>query len=165
MRGPRPTPVRLKLLRGNPGQRRIGQVFEPPPPPEPPEPPAFLQGEARKEWDRVAPGLALFRLLTEFDVQTLSAYCVAYARWRRAEELLKDLAERDPATHALLIRGSKGQARSNPLVQIAREAAADMVRYASEFGFSPAARSRIAGGLGAPQPSKFHGLLAGDDRA
>ena len=45
----RPTPVRLKLLRGNPGKRRIGEVFEPPKPPAPPEPPEFLTGYAREE--------------------------------------------------------------------------------------------------------------------
>ena len=56
------------------------------------------------------------------------------------------------------------QARSNPLVQIAREAANDMVRYAAEFDFSPAARSRIAAGVGPftpPPGGKFEDLLAG----
>jgi hypothetical protein len=36
-----------------------------------------------------------------------------------------------------------------------------MVRYASEFGMSPAARARIAAGAGfEPPPGKFDGLLA-----
>jgi hypothetical protein len=40
--------------------------------------------------------------------------------------------------------------------------AADMVRYAGEFGFSPAARARIAAGPGSVQPaSKFDGLFGG----
>jgi P27 family predicted phage terminase small subunit len=154
----------LKLIRGNPGHQKLNKSgFEPPKPLKPPEPPSFLTGRALEEWRRVAPGLSLFGLLTDFDVGPLAAYCQAFARWMDAEELLKDLVERDPATHALLIRGSKGQARNNPLIQIAREAASDMVRFASEFGFSPAARSRIAAGIGAPQPSKFAGLLGGDD--
>jgi len=37
-----------------------------------------------------------------------------------------------------------------------------MVRYAGEFGFSPAARARIAAGPGSTQPaSKFDGLFGG----
>jgi phage terminase small subunit len=77
MPSPRPTPVRLNLLRGNPGKRRIGNVFEPPKPPEPPDPPPFLTGYALEEWRRVAPGLSLFGLLHDFDVMPLAAYCQA----------------------------------------------------------------------------------------
>jgi P27 family predicted phage terminase small subunit len=162
MGGRRPTPVSLKLLRGNPGKRRIGDVFQPPQPPKPPDPPSFLTGHALEEWRRIAPGLALFRLLSDFDTMPLAAYCVSYARWRDAEELLKGLADIDPQARGLLVRGSKGQAKANPLIQVAREAAHDMVRYASEFGFSPAARSRISAGvslLNRPDEGKFAGLL------
>jgi P27 family predicted phage terminase small subunit len=160
MASPRPTPVRLKLLRGNPGKRRIGYVFEPPPP-EPPDPPEFLTGYALEEWRRVAPGLSLFGLLHAFDVMPLSAYCLAYQHWRTAEEKLAAMALLDDKMHGLLVKGSKGQPVPNPLLDIARMAARDMVRFASEFGFSPAARSRISAGISLvpPPPSKFDGLL------
>jgi P27 family predicted phage terminase small subunit len=160
---PRPQPVQLKLLRGNPGKRRLGSVFGPPRPPEPPEPPPFLSGYALEEWKRVAPGLSLFGLLSGFDVMPLAAYCVAYERWRTAEELLARMA--DDKTHGLLVRGSKGQPVANPLIDVSRMAARDMVRFADEFGFSPAARSRISAGISlvpAP-PSKFDGLIGGLD--
>ena len=49
----------------------------------------------------------------------------------------------------------------NPLVLTARQAAGDMVRFAAEFGFSPAARSRISNIDGEDPESKFSGLLAG----
>jgi hypothetical protein len=49
MPGPRPTPLRLKLLRGNPGKRVIRDGFEPPQTPEPPDPPSFLTGYALEE--------------------------------------------------------------------------------------------------------------------
>jgi phage terminase small subunit len=49
----------------------------------------------------------------------------------------------------------------NPLVLIAKQAASDMVRYASEFGMTAAARARIAAGVyNSPTASKFDGLLA-----
>jgi P27 family predicted phage terminase small subunit len=100
-------------------------------------------------------------LLTALDVMPLAAYCIAYARWCAAEEALARLAERDQATSGLLIRTVEGNARANPIAKIAASAAADMVRYASEFGFSPAARARIAAGPFAPVGGgKFDGLLA-----
>jgi P27 family predicted phage terminase small subunit len=165
MPGPRPQPLRLKLLRGNPGKQAIRGAFDPPRPPEPPSPPPFLTGHALEEWRRVAPGLSLFGLLSDFDVGPLAAYCMAFAHWIEAEELLRELNDAGDTAHGLLSRGAEGQPRRNPLVAIAREAASDMVRFAAEFGFSPAARSRIAlgiGGLTRPSPSKFDGLLAGD---
>jgi P27 family predicted phage terminase small subunit len=70
------------------------------------------------------------------------------------------VAANDPVMHGLLVKGSEGQPRANPLVRIASEAAADMLRFASEFGFPPAARSRIAAGVGGQTSnSKFGDLL------
>jgi P27 family predicted phage terminase small subunit len=161
MPGPRPQPIALRLLRGNPSKRPIRRGFEPPQPPLPPSPPSFWTGYAREEWDRVAPGLHLFGLLTEIDVMVLAAYCEAFKRWKTAVEALDRVAALDPAMHGLLGKGGEGQARVNPLVRIASEAAADMIRVAAEFGFSPAARSRVAAGP-LSGPSKFDGLLAGD---
>ena len=117
-----------------------------------------------EEWRRIAPGLFLFGLLSEPDVMVLAAYCDACKRWRTAVEALDRVAELDPAMQGLLVRGAEGQARINPLARIVLEAAADMVRYASEFGFSPAARSRIAAGP-TPSTGKFTGLLAGEGLA
>jgi P27 family predicted phage terminase small subunit len=62
----------------------------------------------------------------------------------------------------LILKSKYGDAIQNPLVSIVRKAASDMVRYASEFGLTPAARSRIAAGVRAErEESKFAGLLAG----
>jgi P27 family predicted phage terminase small subunit len=70
------------------------------------------------------------------------------------------MAERDGATRGLLVKRLDGNAARNPLVKIAADAASDMVRYAAEFGFSPAARARIAAGVHAQPDGKFDGLLA-----
>ena len=47
------------------------------------------------------------------------------------------------------------------LTKTVRDAAADMVRYAGEFGLTPVARTRIAKGIHEQPPTKFDGLLAG----
>jgi P27 family predicted phage terminase small subunit len=159
MPGPRPMPVPLKLLRGNPGRRSIRPGFEPPKLPVAPDLPAFLTGYAAEEWRRITPSLCLLGLLADADVMPLSAYCEAYKRWRTAVEALDSVAAVDPSMHGLLVRGSERQAKCNPLVQIAAQAANDMIRFAAEFGFSPAARARISAGPPSG-PSKFAGLLA-----
>jgi P27 family predicted phage terminase small subunit len=101
----------------------------------------------------------LFGLLTTVDVAPLAAYCVSYQRWKSALEEFEKMAANDQVIGGLVVRGSEGQPRSNPLLKIAASAASDMVRYASEFGFTPAARSRIAAGVGPTTPSKFGDLL------
>ena len=73
-----------------------------------------------------------------------------------------EMTKRDPVTHGLIIRSTNTKApMQNPLVLIAKQAASDMVRYASEFGMTAAARARIAAGVyREPQGGKFDGLLA-----
>jgi P27 family predicted phage terminase small subunit len=67
----------------------------------------------------------------------------------------------DPIMNGMIIKTKYGDAVQNPLVSITRKHAADMVRYASEFGLSALARSRLAAGTNAPPPGgdKFDGLL------
>lgn len=125
-----------------------------------PEPPAYLSAYAREEWHRAAPELWHLGVLTTIDTTMFAAYCETYAHWRTAEEKLAGMAARDPVTDGLLIRTIAGDARQNPLVRIARNAAADLLMFAGQFGMTPAARARIAAGIGPEPPSKFGDLLA-----
>jgi P27 family predicted phage terminase small subunit len=163
MPGPRPTPTHLKLLRGNPGHQKLNKG-EPQPaqPPEPPEAPEFLTSYARDEWHRLAGELFRLKLLTVADIMPFAAYCVAYQHWRVAEEKLQAMAARDSVSAGLLLKRGDGTAGQNPLVRIAANAAADMVRFGAEFGLSPAARARISAGVGFEPPGggKFGDLLA-----
>ena len=162
MPGPPPTPIRLRLLRGNPSKRPIRQEPQPSVPAEVPEPPPFLIGYALDEWYCIAEELYRLKLLTIVDINTLAAYCAAYARWRTAEEAIARMAEKDLLTNGLMIKTRAGDAVENPLVGTAHRAATAMVRYAAEFGLTPSARSRISttDAIGAVA-KKFDGLLAG----
>lgn len=53
------------------------------------------------------------------------------------------MGRRDQLTGGLMIKTTGGNAIRNPLVGTANKAAADMVRYAAEFGMTPSARTRI----------------------
>jgi P27 family predicted phage terminase small subunit len=158
-RGPRPVPTHLRVLRGNPGHRPIRDEPRPLVPDDCPEPPDFVTGYGADEWWRIASELHRLGLLTLIDIGPLAAYCVAYGRWKTAEEALAKIASNDPQTSGLLLKRDN-VVMQNPLVSVARKAAGDMLRAASEFGLTPAARSRIAAGVGETQPGKFAGLLA-----
>jgi P27 family predicted phage terminase small subunit len=127
---------------------------------KPPEPPDFLGDEAKIEWNRVVPELLRLRLLTILDLGPLAAYCQSYGRWVEAERVLAEMAAEDPETKGLTVKGAMGAAIINPLLRVARASAEDMLRFAAEFGFSPASRTKVSAGIGPEKPSKFGDLLA-----
>lgn len=124
--GRKPTPRALKVLRGNPGKRPIGDDLELPP--GVPARPAALSGHARDEWDRITALLGPVKVLTEAEQQVLAGYCLAVARaWRVEKRAARDASQ---------------EARA--------EKAWDHVRkYANEFGLTPAARGRVKAVKGA----------------
>lgn len=147
MPGPPPTPLSLKILRGNPGKRPLRAEPQPTLTERAPEVPAFVDGYAADEWRRVAPELYRLGLLSMLDTGPFAAYCVAYQHWRTAEEVLSN------DDHPL------DAADQRRLTRIAANAARDMIKYASEFGMTPAARSRLAGVVAKPAGGKFDGLI------
>jgi P27 family predicted phage terminase small subunit len=159
-RGPVAAPTVLKLIRGNPGQRSLNKR-EPQPtlPAEPPGAPETLTGFARQEWDRIIVELYRLKLVTAGDIYPLAAYCEAFKRWKTAVRTLDEMAELDPVMKGQIVKTQSGGAAPNPVLQIADKAARDMVRYAAEFGLTPASRSRITVDPAEPA-GKFQGLIS-----
>ncbi len=152
VRGRKPSPSAIKLIRKNPGRRPINKA-EPKPKPALPTPPSALKGEALREWRRVTRDLAPLKMLSKLDRAALSAYCSAYARWKSATDAL-ELAAKKSAHAGLLVETSNGNLIQHPLVGIQRRAADDMVKFGAEFGLSPSSRSRlkIQAPTGEPNP-------------
>jgi P27 family predicted phage terminase small subunit len=151
------------MLKGNPGKRSLNRT-EPNPEraPDVPDPPEFLTGYAAEEWRRIAAEMYYCGLLTVVDVNVFAAYCNAFKMWRTALEAWAKMTKEDPASHGLLVKTRKGAVVENPLSIVARHAANDMLKFACEFGMTPAARTRIRTGViefGPKPPSKFAGLL------
>ncbi len=166
MHGPPPTPTNLRLLRGDPGKGKRPLPQNEPQPLMPdviPEPPPFLEGYAADEWRRVVVELFRLRLVTLVDINPLAAYCQSYKMWREAIELMNELAVAGSLMKGLMVVNKDNQLAKNPLTFIARTAAQDMLRFASEFGLTPAARARISSGpYGETRKAdKFDGLIPG----
>lgn len=148
MRGRRPKPTRLKALTGNPGKRPLNPA-ELNPEPNVPECPAELGPVAHREWDRLAGELGALRILTNLDRAALAAYCGAYALWAEAMEAIQK--------YGTMIKSPSGYPTQSPYVAIANRQAEIMMRIASEFGFTPASRSRIST-PGPEEPTLFDAL-------
>jgi phage terminase small subunit len=88
MRGRKPIPTHLRLIRGNPSKRPILPEPEPTLPSVPPEPPPYLTGHGAGEWRRLAPGLHRLGLLSVLDTAAFGAYCQSYSIWREATDAL-----------------------------------------------------------------------------
>jgi P27 family predicted phage terminase small subunit len=125
----------MKLLTGNPGKRPMNQ-HEPKPEPMVPDCPTELGPVARREWDRLAGELGKLKLLTSLDRAALAAYCGAYALWAEATESIQK--------YGTMVKSPTGFPIQSPYVSIANRQAEIMMRIASEFGFTPASRSRIS---------------------
>ena len=135
MRGRRPKPTRLKVLTGNPGKRPLN-ASEPRPDVAVPECPVELGPLARQEWDRMVGELAPLRLLTHLDRAALAAYCGAFALWAEATQAIQK--------YGAMVKSPTGYPIQSPYVSIANRQAEIMMRIASEFGLTPASRSRIS---------------------
>ena len=136
MRGRKPTPTALKLLRNNPGRRPLNAHEPKPPTARSSSPPAWLTGAAATEWRRRAPELTRLGLLTTIDRDALAADRQIFARWREAEAAIKKSGP--------VLKGRDGGPVKSPFVTIADRALAQLLRYQEQFGMTPSARSRVS---------------------
>lgn len=132
--GRRPTPNALKLLNGNPGKRPLN-ANEPKPAPIAPKCPGHLDAAARREWKRIGPELESLGLLTRIDMAALAAYCQSYSRWIEAEKMIRK--------HGMLIKSPNGYPQVSPFLTVVNKSIDQMRAFLTEFGMTPAARSRI----------------------
>ena len=137
VRGRKPKPTALKVLEGNPGKRPLNKR-EPAPPKENVKCPSWLEPEAKKEWKRLAPSLEAMGVLTSADITSFAGYCQAYARWKEAEEFI--------SKHGSIFQTPSGYVQQVPQVSIAQQNLKIMQSFCSEFGLTPATRSRIVTG-------------------
>lgn len=134
-RGRKPKPTAMKVLEGNPGKRPLNEN-EPKPEKKAPKCPAWLEPEAKKEWKRMTKTLEAIGVLTQVDATAFAGYCQAYARWKEAEEFL--------SKHGTIFKTPSGYIQQVPQVSIAQTYLKIMKDFCSEFGLTPAARSRIS---------------------
>jgi len=148
VRGRKPTPTHLRLLKGNPARRPLPEG-EPQPDAVVPEKPDWLNAAAAEEWDRIVPQLLALGLLTDLDRAVLVKYCQA---WAAVVELEREIEE-----NGWWVPTGEGGRRRNPAAASLREAWERLQSAASEFGMTPVSRSRL-GTTGRAESDPLEGL-------
>jgi len=137
--GPPPEPAALSRRKGNPAKKAIREAPDPGALTTGPAPPGLIGDHGRREWCRIVPILLAVRILTDADLAALAHYCASYDLWCRVQEQLNSTS--------VLSAGQGGVLVPNPLVRMARDAAKQCLDFAREFGLTPCARARLAGGV------------------
>ena len=137
MRGRKPQPTVLKVLRGNPGRRALNPAEPQHAPLEATVPAELTDPLAQAEWTRVAAMLIDRGQVTSVDRAVLAGYCLKYAQWQALE--------REAAGHPFIVRSPSGYPIPNPALGMANKVFGLMLKAAAELGITPSSRSRVVG--------------------
>ena len=124
---------------------------EPQPQPRLPRAPAHLSAEAKKEWSRAGKFLLTLGLISDLDLAAFAAYCQAWGRWVEAEQALK--------TYGVMLKSPNGFPVQSPYLAVANRAMEQMKSCLSDFGMTPASRSRVQG-MAPPEIDPFEQFLS-----
>jgi P27 family predicted phage terminase small subunit len=134
MKGRKPQPTALRILHGNPSEKRLPQ-HEPDPQGDLYAAPAWLSDEQRESWV-YAIEHSPARLLKCLDRGVL-------ATWVCAEAAHKEAAQHVAAEGTVVVCEDKGVRIQNPYLRVMTKQAEIMMRSAQLLGFAPAVRPRI----------------------
>ncbi len=148
-RGPLPQSSSLKLLKGNPGRRRLAQTAPPTVPLGAPEVADFLSDDARREWERLSPVLLGAGLLTPLDGPALNLLCALWGSWVQIARRL--------TTEGVTV-GKRSQ--PHPLLAPAARLATLVRAMLTEFACTPSSRARLQIAPPAEPPSQLAAFLA-----
>jgi P27 family predicted phage terminase small subunit len=150
MRGRKPTPTKLKLVRSV-RKSRINKK-EPQPPISLLEPPYYLNDIEKKIWVYHAKEAHGLGIVTTLDVCTFEVMVVNWALAIRCKEELEK---------PLVYQGPNGGAIQNPFLPIRRRAYEQAMKAAAELGFTPSARSRVTASKPKEEEDPFAAYEAG----
>lgn len=139
MKGRKPTPSHLKLVKGNPGRRPMNE-HEPKPARSRPSAPAHVSEKARETWGYVSGLLDRMGILTEIDAVALEVLCEAYADFLAARAVLKAFGSNYYET---VNEAGSVMHRVHPAVAEVKDADRRIRAWLAEFGMTPSARSRV----------------------
>jgi len=142
------TPTALKILRGNPGKRRLNRME--PKPARGAAFPVWLDGlgdpAIRQIWDELAGLLDRSKLLTEADGEALAQLVHKTSLYRRAAVALKD-----GCTYTTTTESGDEMQRSKPEVALLSDLGKQIRGLLSDFGMNPSARSKVSIATGSAQ--------------
>ena len=153
-------PVELEILQGNPTHRPIPIIPQAPFADTDTIPPDYLVDPyALAEWNRVVPELHTMKVFSGIDQHSLTAYCLAYSRWRKAEEEIQKVYDSQGQFKSLVAESQTGKDVESLLIKIARAERQDMVKLAESLGMTCMGRTKLGVKVDRGVKSKFAGLV------
>jgi P27 family predicted phage terminase small subunit len=134
MRGRKPTPTKLRILRGNASKKPLNPR-EPKPKRHVPTCPEHLDDVAKAEWQRKTQELDAVGMLTDLDGVMLAVWCVAYSDWVSARQMLSKFG-------GTMLKGDNS-VYQNPYLHVASKAVEQMLKVGPLFGLDPSSRQRL----------------------
>lgn len=133
-RGRPKTPAQGKVIRGNfrPDRDTHGPVVEL----GLPECPAWLPRSAKKYWKQIGPELAKQGLIAKIDSALFAAHCDSVGKFEEVTKLLKTIEDTIDKT-------PQGYQVQSALFTVRNKLWDQIKSSSTEFGLSPAARSRV----------------------
>ena len=149
MKGRKPLPTNLKVMRGTAKPHRLDDQEPKPEKLSNPEPPATLSASAREHWHTVTCILERSGVLTAMDQDALAMYCELYCQWVEANRMIqtKGMVLADPRYVGKTTLN--GQRMTVPMVspyfKISMKLAEQMKHLLCEFGMTPSSRTKVHG--------------------
>ena len=104
------------------------------------KPPKWLSRPAKKEFKRLIKEMAETKLITNADINALAAYCDAYVDYIECTRIIGE--------EGLMVEYTNKAGETNriphPLFTRKKQLHEQMIKIASEFGFTPCSRAKIA---------------------
>lgn len=138
MPGPPRKPSHLKAVEGNAGKRPINHS-EPKPKSGYVPPPDYFSLEEDDWYKEIGDHLSKAGIITELDSKALEMLTLAYSDYREARELVK---EHGVMYQTISMTGAKVW-KANPAVNAASDAWKRFRAMATEFGMTPASRTKV----------------------
>lgn len=133
----KPTPTKMRVLQGNPSGRPLPKnEAKPKAADRTPSVPTWLDDDARAIWKQHARDLWEAGLLTQIDREALAALCETTALYRTAVDMIE-------TDGAVWTSAETGYTQQSAWMTVRNQALAKMQSLWTEFGMTPAARTRI----------------------
>ena len=137
--GPKPEPSNMKVLKGTERPCRVNKN-EPQLPIERSIVPKWLSEQAKEAYLQLSDVLVGMQVLTKADRLALEMLCDAYATYRKATEFV----QQNGLTYEMVTKSGDIMHRAYPQVAIASDAYKLVRSLMTEFGLTPASRSKVS---------------------
>ncbi len=151
-----PKPTALKQL-GNTLQPSRTNAHEPVPDVCLPEMPDWISDKAAQYWNTIGPLLLNMRVVTAGDGTALSLLVETLAEWQEARQQVHE----NGLTYATTTESGSEIHRPYPQVAIASDAMKRALRMMTEFGLTPASRSKVSALGGEKDSDPLDGIMRG----